>query len=250
MALNVAVTRKRLIPYNPAIGADRPVVKRRQPTMLDDAQVARLLAVLEDDRLGPLFRLLATTGIRRGEALALRWSDFDKAAGTLAISKTLLYRAGEGFELVAPKTRTSNRVIRLSLAAQAALKAQAKAQAAERLRHGNRWRDHDLIFTAQQAHLIDGVKVYGEPLSGATVVHAMHRLCDEAKVPRLRPHDLRHMAATWITEAVGIGSAQAVLGHSTVTMTGRYAHPSATSQAAADAIDARLLPTEREEEAK
>lgn len=240
VALNVAVTRKRLIPYNPALGADKPVVKRRQPTILRAADFDRLSAAMREDRMGPLFTLLTTTGIRRGEALALRWSCWDREAGTLTIDATLLYRVHEGYELQAPKTASSVRLIRLPEIAQRALRAQSKAQAAERLKHGRRWRDHDLIFTAETGRVLDGLRVYGEPLNGSTVVHALHRLCREAGLPPMRVHDLRHAAATWIAEDAGLATAQAVLGHSSPSMTARYAHPSATSQAAADAIDRRF----------
>lgn len=235
VALNVAVRRKRLIPYNPADGADRPVVKRRQPVLLSESEMARLAPVLESDRNGPLFQLLVTTVIRRGEALALRWSDWDREAGTLNISKTLLYRPGVGYEPMPPKTASSVRVIRLPLAAQVALRAQSRRQAAERLKAGRRWKDNDLVFTAQHNP--------GEPLNGSTVVHALHRLCEDAGVPVIRVHDLRHLGATIIVEAVGPAAAQAVLGHATPSMTARYTHLPATSQAAADAIDARFLPS-------
>lgn len=246
IALNAAVTRKRLIPYNPALGADRPVVKRRRPRVLTTAELVRLRAALEavdeagnrTERLGPLLLLLATTGIRRGEALALTWADWDRAAGLLRVERTLLYRAGEGFERVEPKTESSKRTIRLPAVAQAALVAQAKAQAAERLRRGRAWVDNDLIFTAQHGSKAEGeMRRYGGALSGATVVHALHRVCEAAGLPPIRVHDLRHLVATRVTERVGIAAAQPVLGHADIGMTGRYAHLEPTSQAAADAID-------------
>ena len=90
----------------------------------------------------------------------------------------------------------------------------------------------DLIFTAARKP--------GGALSGATVVHALHRICEDAGLPRIRFHDTRHTAATIISGAVGIAEAKAVLGHSTLARTERYVHQSATSPLAAAAIDAAL----------
>src|SRR5437764_11830497 len=45
------------------------------------AQVVSFLEATAGDRLGPLWVTIATTGLRRGEALALRWSDLDLDKG-------------------------------------------------------------------------------------------------------------------------------------------------------------------------
>lgn len=231
VALNVAVRRKRLILFNPAVGANEVTVTRREPIVLTVEQAHTLLDVASADRLGPLFTLLATSGIRRGEALALDWSNWDRDAGTLRIEATLLYRPGQGFERVAPKTKKSIRTLRLPAIAQAALRDQSRRQAQERLAAGRRWHDQGLIFT--------GVARNGGALSGATVVHALHRLCEAAGVPRIRVHDWRHFFATRLGEA-GLSdlTRMAVLGHATREMTDYYSHVSPTSSDVAEAIDA------------
>jgi integrase len=231
VALNVAVRKKRLILFNPAVGANEVTVTRREPTVLTVEEAHRLIDVASGDRLGPLLTLLATTGARRGEALALDWANWDRDAGTLRIEATLLYRPGRGFERVAPKTKRSFRTLRLPVIAQAALRDQSRRQAQERLMAGPRWHDQGLIFT--------GVARAGGALSGATVVHALHRLCEAAEVPRIRVHDLRHFYATRLGEA-GLSdlTRMAVLGHTTREMTDHYTHVSPTSSDAAEAIDA------------
>lgn len=244
IALNVAVKRKRLIPYNPTAGADRVIVRRRKPVALTGDETRRLFAALKDERLGPLFRLLASSAIRRGEALALTWANWDREGQLLHIEATLLYRAGAGFERVDPKTDSSKRVIRLSGEAQAALVAQAKQQAAERLRRGRQWVDNDLVFTAQKSlrHQEGVNRQYGGAMSGATVGHALRRICEAADLPTIRPHDLRHTAATFMGERLQPAVVQAVLGHSSPAMTARYTHVASTSQEAADALDEALRP--------
>jgi integrase len=233
VAMNVAVKRKRLIPYNPVDGADRPSVTRRKAVVLTREQARTLRSAVMADRLGPLFVLLASTGVRRGEALALRWGDWDREAGTLRVERTMLYRPGEGFETVAPKTDASKRLLRLSATAQRALREQSRRQAAERIRAGRRWQDNDLMFTAETKP--------GGALSGATVVHALHRLTERADLPRVRVHDLRHLVGT----VLGRKQAQPYLGHANAATTDIYVHLEATD--AAEAIDAWFGDELREE---
>ena len=231
IALNSAVRKKRLMPYNPADGADMPKVSVRRTTVLTPAEGRRLLEALASERLGPLIAVLLTTGLRRGEVLGLRWQDWDRDAGTLRIEHKLQYTPKVGYELQAPKTRKV-RVIRISNTTHQALVAQAKRQAEERLAVGRRWEPNDLVFTAEHRP--------GGAVNGQTVLHALERICRMADVHRVRVHDLRHTAATWITEAVGIERAKEVLGHSTIAMTERYTHLEATSAEAAAAMDAAL----------
>ena len=231
IALNVAVRKKRLIPYNPADGANEVAVTRREPRVLTVQQARRLLNVVAADRLGPLFTVLAATGIRSGEALALCWSDWDRVAGTLRVERTMLYRPGIGFERVDPKTKRSIRTLCLPALAQDALREQGRRQAEERLRAGRHWSDNGLIFT--------GERRAGGALAGATVTHALHRLCASADLPRIRVHDLRHLYATILGE-VGLSDPvrMAVMGHASRAMTDRYTHAMPTSREAAEAIDA------------
>ena len=73
----------------PGRRADPPKVTRPRPRYWNAEQVAAFLAATADDRLGPLWVTIATTGCRRGEALAMRWSDVNLDTGTASISRTL-----------------------------------------------------------------------------------------------------------------------------------------------------------------
>lgn len=75
------------------------------------AQTARFLAAI-DDPLHACYQLIAVTGLRRGEAAALRWADIDLAAGVLTVSRQLQH---DGRQLIAlpPKSLASNRVLAL-----------------------------------------------------------------------------------------------------------------------------------------
>jgi integrase len=79
----------------------------------------------------------------------------------------------------------------------------------------------------------------GAALSGATVVHVLHRVCKEAGLPRIRVHDLRHLFATILGEAALSDPVRmAVMGHASREMTDRHTHAAPTSADAAEAIDA------------
>ena len=81
--------RDELLATNPAARVKRPGVPRTEAHYLSIAEVAALLEAAKDSRHVPLFRLLVSTGLRRGEALALRWQDVDLTNGVLRVRGTL-----------------------------------------------------------------------------------------------------------------------------------------------------------------
>ena len=78
-----------LLARNPAVSVQRPGVARTEAAHLDPQCVTELLAAAEDSRYHTALLLIATTGLRRGEALALRWSDVDLDAGVLRVQDTV-----------------------------------------------------------------------------------------------------------------------------------------------------------------
>jgi integrase len=79
-ALNVAVKARR-ISYNPAVHVELPETQRRQVQPWSPLELGTFLDATAAHRLGSLFEVMATSGLRRGEALGLRWSDLDLDAG-------------------------------------------------------------------------------------------------------------------------------------------------------------------------
>src|SRR3954451_19250065 len=87
-ALDIA-SRDGLIRSNPAAAVRRPGVERKDAPHLTAEQAQALLEAIRGDRLETLFRVMLATGLRRGEALALHWSDVDLDAGALRVRWTL-----------------------------------------------------------------------------------------------------------------------------------------------------------------
>lgn len=130
-ALSCAVAWEELA-RNPCAGVELPRVDRSEMRVYDAAQLAQLFAATADDREAALWRLLATTGLRKGEALGLRWSDYDEPRATLAIHRQLRCRPGGGTTDAPLKTRASYRSVAVPGGTALALAAWRTAQKMER----------------------------------------------------------------------------------------------------------------------
>ena len=107
-------------------------------------QAVSLLGALgsgADFRLWAYVILSLLTGVRTEEARALHWAEVDLEAGTVAVYRSVRAKGDT-------KTRRSRRVLQMPKKVAAALKEHRKRQAAERLRAGEAWQDHDLVSAA------------------------------------------------------------------------------------------------------
>jgi integrase len=186
-------------------------------------------------------------GMRRGEALGLRWGDVDLDGERLTINRTL-GKVGGKFVTGTPKSGKA-RTIDLDALTVEVLRAHKARQAAERLRLGEKWADQDLV----SAH--DGNKLGPDRKAGGflnpehvwrlfkTQVVAYNRGASaELALPEITIHELRH---SWATMAMEQGISPKVvqerLGHATVAITlALYSHVPPTMQREA----ARLLASE------
>lgn len=198
----------RMLTRNPVPDTDPPRMKRPELRTLDAQQAARFLRRCAKHRLGALFTLAVHTGMSQGEILGLPWSNVDLKAGTLAIKQSLQRVAG-GLEIAETKAQSRVRTIALSPEMVQVLKAHRQRQDAEKLR-ANRWDDSGLVFTTP----------IGTPLDKRNVTRIHHALLAQAKVPRVRFHDLRHSAATLlIADGAHPRAVMELLGHSTIRVT-------------------------------
>jgi integrase len=226
MGLDGAV-RDGLLARNPAASVQRPGVARQEAAHLDPQRVTELLAAAESSRYHTALLLIATTGLRRGECLALRWADdVDLDAGTVRVRDTV--QRIDGKLLAGPvKTDRSRRTVPISPAMVALLRRHRVTQLEERMRAANQWTDTGLVFTTELGHVV-------EPRNLLRVVEAAAK---RIGLDGVGVHTVRHSAATaWLEAGVHIKQVSDLLGHSSVAITGDvYGHGS--DQSARAAVD-------------
>ena len=210
-ALKDAV-RKNLIARNPAEVADKPSVSRAdRPEMhtWSPAELRRFFDGLAEHRLFAAYVLAATTGMRRGEVLGLRWQDIDFDGRALQINQTIL---SVNYELMVggPKTARSRRRVALDPATLEVLGEHRKAQRVEKALIGKRYDDHGLVFP----------RIEGTPIHPDYFSQTFDRTVRRLGLPKIRLHDLRHTHATLgLAAGVPVKVISERLGHATSAFT-------------------------------
>ena len=228
--------RWRRLPANPCDSADQPKNKPPEMRAWSSDELERFVRHAEGDRLAAEWRLLALTGMRRGELCGLRWADVDLDAKRVRIRQTISM-AGDRPEVGTPKTSAGARTVALAAGTASALRAWRVRQAEERLVMGAGWQgSHDLVVTEA-----DGSAVHPQVLTRRFGV-----IVRDAGLPAIRLHDVRQSYATAALAAgVPVKVVSARLGHSDVATTLRiYAHvlpgdDEAAAELAARAIESR-----------
>lgn len=216
---------------NPADVVTRPRVRRAAINPLTKAEARRLLQQVDGDPFEALYVLAISTGMRRGELLALKWDRVNLEMGILQVVETL-HLTRDGFRFAEPKSERSRRRIQLPQYAIAALRQHRAAQAERRLALGGAWTDLDLVFP-------NGI---GRPVNARNLLRRSFKpALQAADLPDIRFHDLRHTAATLLlTQSVHPKVVSEMLGHASVSLTlDTYSHVLPDNQAqAAIAMDA------------
>lgn len=218
-----AAVRDGLLVSNPAASVDRPRVPRREAQWWTSEQVASLRAAAAGHRLAGLLDVVVFTGLRRGEALGLRWTDVDLDAGLLRVTGTLT-RGANGLARTQPKTAAGVRVLPLLGDSARALRARRSEQRAERLAAGEMWTDTGYVFTTE----------IGTPVDPRNAFRWLAGAVDRAGVPSGSWHTLRHSAAS-VLLAAGVPpiAVSRALGHSSIDVTNDlYGHLSGDGLAA------------------
>jgi integrase len=221
-----------LVVRNVAALASPPKPRRAEMRTWTAAELRAFLEHVQDERLAALWMLAASTGMRRGEMLGLRWVDVDLDRGRVAVRQTLVI-AGRQVVISEPKTSRSRRSIALDPRSVAALRSWRAAQAAERLAWGAGWTDSGLVFTRE-----DGMPIHPEWLSDA-----FEWRIKAAGLPRIRLHDLRHThASLGLAAGVPIKVMSERLGHTSSSFTAdAYQHVTPGLEEEAAATVARLV---------
>ena len=195
-----------------------PGIERYEAQTLTVEQAKKLVEVAQGSRLEALLLVALTTAMRRGELLALRWSDIDFEKGIVHVRRTMNHVKGLGYHEGEPKTRTGRRNIMLPEVAIEALKGHHVYQEQARIKAGEKWQDRGIVFC----------NIYGGFFNPARVGDLFQGLLKKAGLPHMRFHDLRHSAATILLQArVQLKTVQELLGHSTIATTADiYSHVS------------------------
>jgi integrase len=167
-----------------------------------------------DPRYSVCLRIIAATGIRRGEACALRWSDVDWQNTTLKIDESVIPSDG-GAMIKSPKTRVSIRAVTIDA---------GTLQELDRL-----WREQQGLATDAGVELTADSFVFSAVPGGRTppypdtISRAFAKARKAARLPEdLRLHSLRHFQATALDAVIPERQKQARLGWSTVHMARHY----------------------------
>lgn len=224
-ALNAAV-RSGLMAGNPAQLVELPQVDVPVQTVWSPTELMDFLGGIGDDACHVLYTLLGTRGLRRSEALGLRWCDVDVRVRRLRVVQQLSSYGGQ-ISFGPPKSKAGGRLVAFDQRLAELLSEQWRVQRSYAREHGWNQSDETLVFTTAG----------GGPLDPVWVTRHFDQLVRASGLPRIRLHDLRHTSAS-----IGLASGESLLevsrrlGHSSVAVTGDiYTQVSAeTAQASAD----------------
>lgn len=220
-ALSTAAKRQ-MIGHDPSKNIELPTAKKRRPLVWTaervaqwrrdgerpgpvmvwtPAQAGQMLDWLEEreDRLYPLWHLVITRGLRRGEVGRIEWTDTDLDTKSLSVLEDEDAEAEAGI-----KSDSSRRVVLLDGENTRLLKTWRKTQREERMARGSRWVESGKVFTNE----------LGEALDLDYLSERWTRLVAWSGLPPVRLHDGRHCAATLMLSAgVDMKVVSATLGH-------------------------------------
>lgn len=200
-ALEQAAGRGKVL-RNAADGAVRAKVRRVVPEVYDDAQLRRLLDVADGTAIGGLVAMLATTSLRHGELLDLRWSSVELDAARVVIAS--------------PEKEGRARTIPLTARAVRMLRAHRARQNEARLARAGAWEDGDFVFPDR----------WGARGNMAWNREQLHALTAKHSLPAATPRNLRHAVITsLLRNGVHMKVAQELAGHATMKQTSdTYSH--------------------------
>ena len=210
-----------LIPRNVAEGERPRSSRHRNPegaTALSLDQARALLNAAAGERNEALYAVAVHTGLRQGELLGLKWTDVDLEGRRLSVRRALKV-TDHGLDFGPPKNKASRRSLPLSKTAVAALRAHRTRRNEERLRVGDLWQDHDLVFPNR----------VGKPLDHNNLYYREYKkLLQRAGLGDggFTFHSLRHTFATELfRQRKHPKVVQSLLGHSSITQTmDTYSH--------------------------
>ena len=225
--------RMELVARNPVSAVSPPSVQKTETLTPAEADVHAILRLAEDtgNKYAAGIRLLAYTGLRLGEALALTWDNVNLDEGHLSVKQSLSRRKA-GMVVSSPKTATGNRTVDLDEGTVRMLREHRRQQDARRAELGEYWTERGAVFPHDS----------GDWLDPARITWNISKLAERVGCPGITSHSLRHFHATVLLQAgVNAVVVSKRLGHANVSITlNMYGHvlPGWQKEAAALFADA------------
>ncbi len=196
-----AAASARLISRNPTNGTKVPKANYAPKAILNEEQLDRFMDAIRAEPVWyDFFYTEITTGLRRGEICGLKWSDLDEIGGRLTIRRTVKKGPGGELEIGETKTEKGMRTILLPSSTLDVLKERRKSAVSE-------W-----IFPS--------LRNPAEPVAPSSAYHRLKVILENAGLPDIRFHDLRHTFATHaLTSGVDAKTLSGILGHTNASFT-------------------------------
>ena len=209
MNLSAALKRAVQLEYlrkNPAENIELPKCPKYKPEVYDSQEIAKLIQILRGSELELAFMILITLGLRRGELIALTWSDIDFDNQIVHISKSRVKVKRNHAVTKSPKSEAGNRSIMAPDMLIELLRRGKRDYLKRQLRYGKDFKHTDLVVCHDD----------GSPFAPDYFTHKFKQLLDAHGLRQIRLHDLRHSNATFMLQ-IGVPAKvmQKRLGHST-----------------------------------
>ena len=210
-----------------------PKVIKKEICFLEEEDIKKLLDILNNEEIKwkTLITLLLYSGLRRGEALALEWSDIDFNTGTIKINKIIQYIEEIGIIEKLPKTKTSIRTINVPKECLDILMEYKYWQDEEKLKLKDLWNNTITLKSADNKEFTKkNNKIFtqwnGNPMFPDSINNYIKKLCIRHKLKTFTPHGLRHTYTSILLRAgLPVNLVSKMLGHNNSTTTlNIYAH--------------------------
>lgn len=210
---------------NPALHISLPRVVTGQIKALNKQEVEKVFAVIENPIHYVIYFTLLSTGIRRGEILALRWQDIDLKKRIISINYAVTKNRKGEWVVDTPKTQNSIRSFSISAELASMLKKHQVEQNKQILQAGSLYNNQDFIYC----------KDNGERYNPDHITRRYKKYCKKVGIYS-NLHELRHTFATFALQSgMDITTVSKMLGHQNVTTTlNTYSHllPDSTEKVA------------------
>jgi integrase len=222
-----------IITNNPVAAAEPPRVERTEIEILEPDEIRTVLQALRGRPLYPIAVIGLATGMRRGEIVALRWSDLDFRGGKIRIERSL-EQTNAGLAFKAPKSKAGRRIISIPPSIVSELHGHWYQQQEQRLALGiGKAGPEDLVFE----------RADGSPWPPDSLTTAWQKTVAALRLPRVNLHALRHThVSQLIASGLDVVTVSRRIGHSSPTVTlSVYAHLFGnTDERAAEAVETVL----------